>query len=198
MTRRPNPVPPGAAAWLHNMSTPPRSLIRCARATLPGRRFIVDWIPPRTDARHAAEGIATLEQCLEAHGMAGLAALATEFAAGRWPPAELLEKRVRRFRGNARATVAELFEAARRDAALPTGVGVFLPLGAPDGSPAGGSSTACRLHGLRALAVLARRCGPLYVPDRPIEPSLVRLSPGLLVFPRGDDDAPGTGDRRSA
>jgi hypothetical protein len=95
----------------------------------------------------------------------------------------------RGFHGNADACVEQLFGDALRDCGLPGRMGVFLPV-PPAGSlgvePGAGPRL---LTGVAALAVLARRCGPLYLPGRPIEPSLIDLSPGLLAFPSFPDPA---------
>jgi hypothetical protein len=92
----------------------------------------------------------------------------------------------RRFHGDAGACVAESFGAALRDSDLPTGMGVFLPLPSAETPSAEGDTRLCRLGSVASLAVLARRCGSLYVPARPIEPSLMTLGRCLLVFPDAD------------
>jgi hypothetical protein len=93
----------------------------------------------------------------------------------------------RGFHGNAEACVEQLFGDALRDRGLPRRMGVFLPV-PPAGSLAVESGAGPRpITGVAALAVLARRCGPLYLPGRPIEPSLIDLSPGLLAFPSFPD-----------
>jgi hypothetical protein len=197
--------------WLHNMSVPARSRLTCARAVLPGRRYLVDWLPGMGDD-HASGWNAAIQDCLERHGMVALAVLLAfrpadppnpgcidRLVAGfRGEPGNVLSdwvtaartgcgpasaRRVRhlarRFGGDADRCVTETFDEALRGFGLPNRMGVFLPASSSDRT----IPSAPRLSSLESLAVLARRCGPLYVPARPIEPSLIKLNPCLLVLP---------------
>jgi hypothetical protein len=201
-------------SWLHNMSVPARSRLTCARAVLPGRRYLVDWLPTGMDGERASGWNAAIQDCLERHGMAALAVLVAYGSADppnadglgrlvglfRGEPGNALSdwitaartgcgpasaRRVRhvarRFGGDADRCVTQAFDEALRGCGLPNRMGVFLPAHSLDRTTP--RARIRRLSSLESLAVLARRCGPLYVPGRPIEPSLIRLNPCLLVLP---------------
>lgn len=67
------------------------------------------------------------------------------------------------------------FEEALREAGIPDRIGVFTGGGARPDSKI--------LSSAAAVAVLSRRSGPLYLPWRPVDATLVRPTRFLLVFP---------------
>jgi hypothetical protein len=147
---------------LHNMSVPPTSRITVTRARFPGLRFAV---------RFPVEG-------RWAH------LLPHRLAKGGWRAAwTLLEARddapPRKGRRTRRQEDLErhLRESLEK-AGVPDRLGVFLhedDVAPEDAAPLGPAA---------ALAVLARRSGPLYVPSRRLEPSLADPSRRLvLLFP---------------
>jgi hypothetical protein len=75
-----------------------------------------------------------------------------------------------------REVLEEHLEEALRQARVPEAVGVFLA----EEDEAG---RARALGPAATLAVLARRSGPLYLPARDLEPSLVDPKPLVLFFP---------------
>ena len=151
--------PPGL---LHNMSVPPRSTLQVRRASHPGRRFRVDL------TEQLSRGSATgLRRRLGERGWNLAWSLLTK--AGDGPPRPHRKHRTRD------VLVGHLEDALRR-AAVPDAVGVFLDEGprASRARPLGPAAT---------LAVLARRSGPLYLPARALDPSLVDPRPLVLFFP---------------
>ena len=152
------------SAELHNMSVPATSRIAVRRATLAGRRFRVDLASGVAPARLAA-----LQKRIARSGWRALASVLD--AAGLGRP-----------RGP--GALASQLEAALVRAGIPPAVGVFLE------EPEPGEARV--LDAAAALAVLARRSGPLYLPCRRFEPSLVRLTATCLFFPEPPDgDRPG-------
>jgi hypothetical protein len=147
---------------LHNMSVPPTSTLSVTRARHPGRRFRVDL----TDqlSRGSAAG---LRRRLGERGWELAWTLLTK--AGQGPPRPHRRRRTRE------ALEAHLEDALRR-ACVPDRVGVFLEEWNEPCPPK-------LLDPAAALAVLARRSGPLYLPRRPLDPSLVDPRPLVLFFP---------------
>lgn len=141
---------------LHNMSVPPTSTLVVKRATLAGRRFRVDLASGVPKARLAA----TQKRLVTSGWRAAVAILD---AAGAGKPR------------TASALAAQL-DAALADAGVPDSIGVFLDED---------ERAAPLLDAVAALAVLARRSGPLYLPARRFEPSLVRLTATVLFFAEG-------------
>jgi hypothetical protein len=176
-------------SWLHNMSVPSRSVLRFARAVLPGRRYLVDGRPRGIDSESVAAWTSAVHECLARDGMAALAALVELYRAGRKPTPARVRRIVRKRRGDPEATVDRAFAEVLPLAGVPDALGVFLP--APPlavdffrrdcPTPPGPPPTP--LDPLTSLAVLAHRSGPLYVRARPVEPSLIVLERAVLVIP---------------
>lgn len=202
-------------SWLHNMSVPARSTLTCARAALPGRRYLVNWLPPWIDGEAASRRNPAIEACIAAHGVAALAVLVAWGSADppdvqslgrlalrfRRRPGSVLSDYLtaaltgcgpslprrarllaRRFDGDAEACVKRAFDEALAGSEVPDRMGVFLPVGSSRAGAPGDRAPLQPLGSLASLAVLAHRCGPLYVPSRPIEPSLINLNSCVLVF----------------
>jgi hypothetical protein len=170
-------------SWLHNMSVPSRSVLRCARAVLPGRRYLVDGLPRGTDSEAGIDGDRALHEYLAEYGMAALAALIELARAGRKVEPAKVRSRARKFRGDAAEAVERAIAQALLLAGVPTAIGVFLPAASVAGGSQSGRARETPLDPPASLAVLARRSGPLYVPARPVEPSLIVLERCVLVFP---------------
>jgi hypothetical protein len=145
---------------LHNMSVPPLSRLAVARALHPGLRFRVGL------ARQTGRAASSLRGRLGRRGWR--AAWDVLAAAGDAPS---------RARGGRRPEVLDrhLLEALAR-AGVPDRLGVFL------GEDVG-DETHPLLPPSAALAVLARRSGPLYLPSRRLELSLVDPQALVLFFP---------------
>jgi len=146
---------------LHNMSVPSTSRIAVARAFHPGLRFRValSW--------QASRARVSLRERL---GRRGWRAAWDILAAAGDAPA-----RVPRARRQPEALQRHLEEALQK-AGVPDRVGVFLEEDV-------GEETSPLLPPAAALAVLARRSGPLYLPTRRLEPSLVDPDALVLFFP---------------
>ncbi len=173
-------------SWLHNMSVPSRSVLRCARAVLPGRRYLVDGLPRGLDSESASAWTSAVHECLARDGMAALAALAELYRAGRKPTPARIRRRTRKHRGDPAATVDRAFAEVLPLAGVPDALGVFLPappLATVDFFRRDGPTP---LDPLTSLAVLAHRSGPLYVRARPVEPSLIVIERCLLVIPESE------------
>ena len=157
------------SAWLHNMSVPPRSTLRVKRQVLAGRRFAVDvgqllsWPLEELEARLAREGDAAALAMISGPSGCSLDQLSRRTQSRAADPATP-------------ARLRALFDRALASASIPDRVGVVLPAALAEAGPA--------LPDLRAaLAVLARVSGPLYLPRRAYQASLVRLAPIVVVFP---------------
>ncbi len=155
---------------LHNMSVPPRSVLRVERCVLTGRRYHVDLC-----GGHAAPGAtaAELTALFRRHGIVCAAALID--ASRACPSADEISARIGRLtdeRAGRRVEreCAKALEALR----LPAGLGVFV-----DEDPAPEQR---RLGTTEAIAVLAARSGPLFMPGR-FEPSLINVARTTLWFP---------------
>jgi hypothetical protein len=170
-------------SWLHNMSVPSRSVLRCARAVLPGRRYLVDGLPRGTDAEAGIDGDRALHEYLAEYGMAALAALIELATAGRKVEPAKVRSRARKFRGDPAEAVERAFGQALSLAGVPAAIGVFLPATAVAGGCGSGQARATPLDPTASIAVLAHRSGPLYVRARPVEPSLIVLERCVLVIP---------------
>jgi len=169
----------GRPRWLHNMSVPARSALKCARVTLPGPRFRVSLLPADASAARTEPWLRTMHAYLRRHGIAALAALVDALREGRDLAPVWTEKTASRWKGDPAAYVGH--ELGKRADTLPPGLGVFVT----DLSAGSRSDGATQLDTFGSLAVLARRCGTLYLPARPIEPSLITLDPCVVVFPAG-------------
>jgi hypothetical protein len=143
------------------MSVPSTSTVRVVRAVHPGLRLRVALASQLSRPR---------ERLRERLGRGGwLAAWEMLEAIGEAPP---------RAGGHRRrpAALERHLEDALRKAGVPDRVGVFLEEDV-------GFDTRPPLSPAAALAVLARRSGPLYLPSRRLECSLADPQPLVLFFP---------------
>jgi hypothetical protein len=170
-------------SWLHNMSVPSRSVLRCARAVLPGRRYLVDGLPSGLDEKSAAALAAAVHECLAQDGMTALAALVELHRSGRKVTPARLRRWARKRRDDPAATVDRAFTEVLPPAGAFDVLGVFLPAPPLTAVDLFRRERWTPLDPLTSLAVLAHRSGPLYVPARPVEPSLIVLERCLLVIP---------------
>lgn len=120
-----------------------------------------------------------MHRALEQHGAVALAALLGLVEEGREITPQALAGRIDTEASPAGMEHLEqrLHEAASR-AGIPDRMGVFI-----EPSDCAFRAGSVPLDALASLAVLAHRTGPLYVPSRAIEPSLLVLAPSVLVFP---------------
>jgi hypothetical protein len=146
---------------LHNMSVPPRSTVTVRRSKLPGTRYALDC------SGLSAETV----DALRIQGAAAALALIAKHAD---LPASAAMPSVRA--GDADSLLATCMTTALRAAEIPERIGVFLD----DDVDA---LTAPRLKLPATLALLARRSGPLYLPRRSFQPSLITPTTAILVFP---------------
>ena len=155
------PQGPVQASLLHNMSVPSTSRITVARAMLPGLRFRIDL--PEPPGRRAGT-------------------TRDRLAKGGWQAAWRLLEAANDTPGRARGAKRQLellerhLEEAKERAGVPDRLGVFVH---EDPVLEIGSL----LSPAAALAVLARRSGPLYLPSRRLELSLVDPQPLVLFVP---------------
>lgn len=146
---------------LHNMSVPSTSRVAVARVAHPGLRFRVGL------AWQAGRAASSLRDRLGRRGWR--AAWDILAAAGEAPP------RTSGARRRSEALESHL-EEALRVAGVPGRLGLFLDEDI-------GDATHPLLPPAAALAVLARRSGPLYLPSRRLELSLVDPQALVLFFP---------------
>jgi hypothetical protein len=144
---------------LHNMSVPPRSTVQVSRSALPGLRYFVDcrWLSP------------TIVQGLRSEGAAAMLALLQN---GDGNVDEVTDKTSKEVEERA----LDCLTLALADRGVPRQIGVFVP---EDHRP----RDVHRLSRAATLAVLARRSGPLYLPRRRFNPSLIAPLTAVLVFP---------------
>ena len=161
------------------MSVPSRSVLTCARAAVSGARFHVNVVPAGYTADEQAWWLGEMHGCLQRHGAAALGAIARAMREGPECGPRWVEKTASRWKGDAADWVQLELSKATGSARLPQGLAVFVHQVA--GTPAGARAPV--LDRLVSLAVLARRAGPLYLPQRPIEPSLIDLTAGVVIFP---------------
>jgi hypothetical protein len=146
---------------LHNMSVPASSRISVARTCLPGLRFRVrlheQVTRPTLLARErlARKGWRAAWDLLE--------------DAGNAPRREGKERR-------SQELLERHLEQSKAAAGIPERLGIFVR---EDGAQGVGAL----LSPAAALAVLCRRSGPLYLPTRRLEPSLVNPTAFVLFFP---------------
>lgn len=191
-------------AWpclLHNMSVPSTSRLTVARARLDGTRFAVDleqafghkaetirdrlarggWraafrlLEPWSTARRQTRKSRTPQNGRSRAPHDGKSRTAQD---GRTPtPHDGKSRTPRACRSRTAHDLERILQQALEDAGVPARLGVFLDEGrGPEG--------ATPLAPAAALAVLARRSGPLYLPSRRLEPSLVDpRKPFVLFFP---------------
>lgn len=159
---------------LHNMSVPPRSVLNVQRAQLRGRRY---RIAIGASAVNQVTGLddAALTRCFREDGAACALALLN---AGETQTSDAFLAEIARHRRdtNAPAALRQLCDAAVRRLRLPEGFGFFVEEAAQPGGR--------RLSGAAAIAILAARSGPLYLPGR-FEPSLVMPAEVTLFFAFG-------------
>ena len=153
-----------SAGLLHNMSVPPRSMLKVSRRRLPGIRYVFDChsLPEECVAALRSHGAAAALALIEGH-----TERLSRTANGSGLSADLEE------------LLAAQMSEALRVARVPERIGVFLD-DDPDPAEARSLSVAA------ALAVLARRSGPLYLPRRRFAASLIVPAKGVLVFPSMD------------
>jgi len=170
------------AAWLHNMSVPSRSTLTVRREWIGGRCFeVCPGVRVGPCETLCADAPGWVTSGLRRGGHRALLALLLE------PPDPLDSWRARV--GALRRTLARQRDVETRAAAavnealraagVPTRVGVFVPRGAtapPRATPLGFAAS---------LAVLGRRSGPLYLPSRQVDGSLIQLTDVVLAFPDG-------------
>jgi hypothetical protein len=146
---------------LHNMSVPACSAITVARALLPGLRFRVrldeqiGLATPSARERLASKGWSAAWDLLESLGDVPTRAKSARRTR------DLLERHL---------------EQAKTAAGIPERLGLFMCGGGSEG-------VGPLLSPAAALAVLCRRSGPLYLPTRRPEPSLVNPMSLVLFFP---------------
>jgi hypothetical protein len=146
---------------LHNMSVPSTSRIAVARAFHPGLRFRVGLSWQLGRAR------VSLRERLGRRGWR--AAWDVLASVGEAPPRAAGARRQPE-------ALAQHLEEALRKAGVPDRIGLFLEEDIA-------AETGPLLPPAAALGVLARRSGPLYLPSRRLEPSLVDPYALVLFFP---------------
>ena len=170
------------AAWLHNMSVPSRSTLTVRQEWIGGRCFVVRPRHQASSALWIALG-RWATRALRDHGSSALLALLLEPP----EPAATWQIRVTQVRrrldrqGHVQARLDQLLDELLLESGVPQRVGVFVPRGdapAPGATPLGFAAS---------MAALGRRSGPLYLPSRQVDGSLIQMGEVLLVFP---DDRP--------
>jgi hypothetical protein len=156
---------------LHNMSVPPRSVLTVQRAELSGQRYRVAI--GAADTLTAGLDAAALTRCFREHGAA--CAWTLLHAGKTQSKRDFMVAVARRGRDpNAAADLRQLCDRALRALCLPDGFGFFVEEARPDDPTVPGAA---------ALAILAARSGPLYVPGR-FEPSLITAGEVTVFFPK--------------
>jgi hypothetical protein len=162
---------------LHNMSVPPRSKLTLQREVLPGRRYrVAIEAPVNADAEWPIP--ASLTRYFRKDGAACALALLHPPALR---PVNWFRDQIAMFRhdADALATLRQLCDAELDRVGLPDGFGFFV-----DETPGPVLNT---LPTPAAIAVLAARSGPLYLPGR-FEPSLITAGAVTLFFPSVEGD----------
>lgn len=157
---------------LHNMSVPPRTVLTVIRARLQGRRFRVDLVK-LTGERSTLSG--RIARTIRTDGGKYLL--------------NVIERTGARTTGrpctDVHSRLKTLCDDALEHLQLPDSLGFFVEeTNAPD--------DVC-VPAAAAVAILAARSGPLYLPTR-FEPSLITIVPVTLFFPDGMADSPGSED----
>jgi hypothetical protein len=157
---------------LHNMCVPSRSVLTVQRETLPGRRYAI-VLRPSAVKREACLDDVALTRCFREEGAACALAL---LHAREIPKRVTFQEEIARFRDDPQSVVRLGRRCARalRRLRLPDGFGFFVEDTATPGDRT--------LSGAAAIAILAARSGPLYLPGR-FEPSLITVGPVTLFFP---------------
>lgn len=170
------------ATWLHNMSVPSRSTLTVRREWIGGLCFdVCPMVNGGAGQRIRIDAVGWAVRGLRGCGPRALLALLLE------PPEPFDTWRARV--GTLRRTLARQHDVETRlaeviddvllAAGVPPRVGVFVP-----GGPVP-PREATRLGFAASLAVLGRRSGPLYLPSRRVDGSLIQAAGVLLVFPAG-------------
>lgn len=141
---------------LHNMSVPSRTVLTVARQTIRGRRYRVDL--EKTVRERFCGSVDDFTQRLRQDGSVCMVELLANTADA----------------GEPRTVLKRLCEEELAALRMPQGFGYFVE--EPESPFSNTVSTAA------AVAILAARSGPLYVPGR-FEPSLINLRPVTLFFP---------------
>jgi hypothetical protein len=157
---------------LHNMSVPPRSVLTVQREALQGTRYRVVIDASAIGGTDVLDD-AALTRCFREDGAA--CALAVLHRGPRLTTAQF-RNQIASFRGtnDTAGNLRQLCETALGELRLPDGLGFFV-----DETPSPGLSPISRGA---AIAILAARSGPLYLPGR-FEPSLITAGAVTLFFP---------------
>jgi hypothetical protein len=157
---------------LHNMSVPSRSVLTVHRMALGGRRYRVAIGASVTGDAGWPDDAALTRYFREDGAACALALL----DAGRWLTVGRFRAQIARFRRqpDALTTLRQRCETALISVGLPDGFGFFL-----EETPSPALDT---LPAAAAVAILAARSGPLYLPGR-FEPSLITAGAVTLFFP---------------
>lgn len=160
---------------LHNMSVPPRTQLAVRRAHLRGRRYRLDLWTSIARRAPSADAAAVMRRIRKDGGAYLLGLIESPGAAKTSPGQAGVPARLRR-----------LCMAALGRLQLPNGFGFFVD--EPD------DPEDRALDAAAAIAILAARSGPLFLPGR-FEPSLIILHPVTLFFPDlpGEPDGPEKG-----
>lgn len=166
--------------YLHNMSVPPWSRVQVTRAAVKGLRLRVRSALSLGLGTSDAAAEKELDSRFQQHGAAfGLALMDV-----RESPAYTYRRRIaaavrdRLHDPEALREFAARCERALRRAGVPDAIGVFLV------KDPGCQALREQSRELE-LALLTRRSGVLYLPDRPFDPSLIAWSDGIVLFPEG-------------
>ena len=154
---------------LHNMSVPPRTVLTVRREQLRGRRYRVDlW---KFTGERSTRNTDRIAGTIRTDGGMYLLNL-IERRAGR--------KAAVRPRADVHTRLKTLCDAELQHLQLPDSLGFFVDeTDAPDD---------VSVPPAAAIAILAARSGPLYLPNR-FEPSLITIAPVTLFFPDGAGDS---------
>ena len=154
---------------LHNMSVPPRTVLTVRREQLHGRRYRVDlW---KFTGQRTKQNIDRVVRTIRTDGGMYLLNLIERCA----------DKRTTvRSRADVPTRLKAACEAQLQNLQLPDSLGFFVDeTDAPDD---------VSVPAAAAIAILAARSGPLYLPNR-FEPSLITIAPVTLFFPDGAGDS---------
>jgi len=158
---------------LHNMSVPPRSVLTVQREEVRGRRYRVA-IGKSVMGTAGWSNDAVLTRCFREDGAACALALLTPRSTN--VSTDEFRKQVAVYRRDERTlvTLRRLCDTALGGLDLPDGFGFFVEETADPGS--------VTVPAAAAIAILAGRSGPLYLPGR-FEPSLITACGVTLFFP---------------
>lgn len=188
---------------LDNMSVPPRSTLTLRRARLRGTRYLIPASNLRVELGDRIEcvyGARELQRLLRCHGDPAVLALLTMLPRPRGrstresPSPRRIKERIRRRIAeleqdpDTARVAAQLLEQRLAAAGIPERVGIFTPPGEfgrdiLESRPADPDGEGLELDLGASLAVLSRRSGPLYLPGRGFQTSLVDFQELTLFFP---------------